>query len=80
MFIGDPGRTSVGSYYEIWMKGKKYADGAAKMVWIDLATGRSVAVPETVSAALRAPDASRAAATHRLIVDPRWPDTDKTRR
>jgi acyl-CoA thioester hydrolase len=63
MFIGDPGRTSVGSYYEIWMKGKKYADGAAKMVWIDLATGRSVAVPETVSAALRAPDASRAAAT-----------------
>ena len=40
MYLGDPGRTSVGSYYEIWMNGRKYAEGAAKMVWIDLASGR----------------------------------------
>jgi acyl-CoA thioester hydrolase len=63
MFLGDPGRTSVGSFYEIWMNDKKYADGAAKMVWIDLASGRSVVLPETVSAALQGPVASRTAAT-----------------
>ena len=54
MYLGDPGRTSVGSYYEIWMNDKKYADGAAKIVWIDVASGRSVPLPEKVSAPLRA--------------------------
>ncbi len=54
MFLGDPGRTSVGSYYEIWMNGRKYADGAAKMVWIDLASGRSEPLPDDVAALLRA--------------------------
>ena len=54
MYLGDPGRTSVGSYYEILMNGKKYADGAAKIVWIDVASGRSVPLPEKVSAPLRA--------------------------
>jgi acyl-CoA thioester hydrolase len=62
MFLGDPGRTSVGSYYEIWMEGRKYADGAAKMVWIDLASGRSVPVPEAVAAPLRALEKSHPAA------------------
>ena len=63
MYLGDPGRTSVGSYYEIWMNGRKYAEGAAKMVWIDLASGRSVPLPESVAAPLRALDGSRAAAS-----------------
>ena len=54
MSLGDPGRTSVGSYYEIWMNGRKYADGAAKIVWVDLASGRSVPLPEIVAAPLRA--------------------------
>ena len=53
MHLGDPGRTSVGSYYEILMSGSKYADGASKMVWIDLATGRSVPLPDAVTAPLR---------------------------
>ena len=57
MYLGDPGRTSIGSYYEIWMNGRKYADGAAKMVWIDLASGRSVPVPDAVAAPLRALEA-----------------------
>ncbi len=35
MFLADPGRTSVGSYYEILKDGTKHADGAAKLVWID---------------------------------------------
>ena len=38
MYLGEPGRPSVGSYYEISKDGRKYADGAAKIVWIDLAT------------------------------------------
>jgi acyl-CoA thioester hydrolase len=54
MYLGEPGRTSIGSYYEIWMNGRKYAEGAAKIVWIDLASGRSVPVPDAVAAPLRA--------------------------
>jgi acyl-CoA thioester hydrolase len=46
MFVGTPGKSSVESYYEIWMNGTKYADGAAKMVWIDLANAKSAPLPE----------------------------------
>ena len=52
MFLGMPGRTSVESYYEIWMDGKKYADGAAKLVWIDMKTTRPVPLPEPLRALL----------------------------
>jgi len=54
MYLADPGRTSVGSYYEILKDGTKHADGAAKLVWIDVATGRSVPLPDRVTAPLRA--------------------------
>jgi acyl-CoA thioester hydrolase len=54
MHLGHPGRTSVGSYYDIHMGGCTYADGAAKIVWIDLATGRPVPLPEAIVAPLRA--------------------------
>ncbi len=54
MYLGDPGRSSVGSYYEIWSDGRKFADGAAKIVWIDLASGRSVPLPDRITAPLRA--------------------------
>lgn len=54
MLLGDLGRTSVGSYYELAMNGELYAEGAAKIVWIDPATGRPVPLPEAVSAPLRA--------------------------
>ena len=43
-----------GSYYELAMNERKYADGAAKIVWIDLASGRSVPLPEVVLAPVRA--------------------------
>ena len=58
MFLGDLGRSSVGSFYEIWMDGRKYAEGAAKIVWVDLASGRSVPLPERVAAPLRTGSAS----------------------
>jgi acyl-CoA thioester hydrolase len=61
MYLGDPGRSSVGSFYEIWMNGRKYAEGAAKIVWIDVASGRSVPLPEAVAAPLREFERSRGA-------------------
>jgi acyl-CoA thioester hydrolase len=54
MYLGDLGRTSVGSFYEIWKDGRKFAEGAAKIVWIDLRSGRSTPLPEPIVAPLRA--------------------------
>jgi acyl-CoA thioester hydrolase len=54
MLLGDLGRTSVGSFYEIALNGETYAEGAAKIVWIDPATGRPAPLPAIVSAPLRA--------------------------
>jgi acyl-CoA thioester hydrolase len=56
MYLGDPGRSSVGSFYELSMNGKLYAEGAAKIVWVDLASGRSVPLPETIAVSLRSLD------------------------
>ena len=53
MYLGEPGRTSIGSYYELTMEGRIYAEGAAKIVWIDVASGRSVPLPEIVAAPVR---------------------------
>ena len=57
MYLGDAGRTSVGSFYEILKNGTTHAEGAAKMVWIDIASGRSIPVPEGVAGSLRALEA-----------------------
>lgn len=54
MFLGGLGRTSVGSYYELHKDGRRHAEGAAKIVWIDLATGRPTPLPEAIAASLRA--------------------------
>ena len=57
MYLGDPGRTSVGSYYEIWHDRRKFAEGAAKIVWCDIASGRPVPLPDRITAPLRALEA-----------------------
>ena len=57
MYLGDLGRTSVGSFYEIAMADRTYARGAAKMVWIEIATGRATPLPQRIAALLRAPTA-----------------------
>jgi acyl-CoA thioester hydrolase len=49
MFLGDPGRTSIGSYFEIWSEGRKFAEGAARMVWINRKTQRSTPLPPLVA-------------------------------
>ena len=54
MYLAKPGRTSVESYYEVTQGETKFADGAAKMVWIDLKSGRPIPLPDTIVAPLRA--------------------------
>ena len=49
MFLGEPGRSSIGSFYEIWKDGRKFAEGAAKIVWIDLDSGRSTSLPQAIA-------------------------------
>jgi acyl-CoA thioester hydrolase len=58
MFLTGPGRSSVGSHYEILKDGTRHAEGAAKIVWIDLATGRPTPLPEAITGPLRALNAT----------------------
>ena len=60
MFIGDPGRSSFGSFYEIWKDGRKFAEGAARIVWIDRQSGRSTPLPEAIAASMREPSLAAA--------------------
>ncbi len=50
MFFDKPGRSSLQTYYELRRAGADalYAEGAAKMVWVDLATGKSAPLPERI--------------------------------
>ena len=48
LYAGHPGRSSAMTWYEIRIEGdtRLYAEGSAKMVWMDHASGRSVPLPE----------------------------------
>jgi acyl-CoA thioester hydrolase len=50
MFFGKPGRSSLPSFYELRKVGEEtlYAEGAAKMVWVDLTTGKSSPLPDRI--------------------------------
>jgi acyl-CoA thioester hydrolase len=50
MYLRHPGRTSVDSHYELLKDGALHAEGSAKMVWIDLRSGKSVPLPQSVRA------------------------------
>ncbi len=54
VYAGQPGRTSVMNWYELFVEGddKLYAEGSAKLVWINVPTGKAVALPEAVMKAL----------------------------
>ena len=52
MYLAEAGRSSIGSHYELDCAGKRMAEGAAKIVWVDLAGGRSVPLPGHVRAKL----------------------------
>jgi acyl-CoA thioester hydrolase len=50
MFLGAPGRSSIASIYEIRLQGDPalYASGEAKIVWTDVASGKSVPIPDAL--------------------------------
>lgn len=52
VFLAEPGRTSVNSYYEIWCEGRMCAEGASRIVWIDRKSGRPVPLPEFLTSML----------------------------
>ncbi|MEO7761618.1 MAG: thioesterase family protein [Casimicrobiaceae bacterium] len=50
MLFGAATRSSVQSYYELRMNDKLFADGAAKIVWIDIHRGKAKPLPEAITA------------------------------
>ena len=56
MFLGAPGNSSIPSRYEIRLQGQDalYATGDAKIVWTEMATGKSVPIPDPLRVLLAA--------------------------
>lgn len=56
MSCGQPGRSSVPTHYELRLQGDDtlYATGDSKIVWMDVATGKSVPIPDSLRAELTA--------------------------
>jgi acyl-CoA thioester hydrolase len=54
MFCGQPGRSSIPTHYEIRLQGDDtlYATGESKIVWMEVASGKSVAIPDELRAQL----------------------------
>ncbi|MDX9717864.1 MAG: thioesterase family protein [Thauera sp.] len=52
MYVGEPGRSSVMTWYELFVEGDErlYAEGAAKTVWMDMRTGKSAPIPDFIRA------------------------------
>lgn len=52
VYGGEPGRSSVMTWYELFVEGddRLYAEGAAKVVWMDNDTGKSVPLPDRLRA------------------------------
>ena len=56
MFCGHPGRSSVPTHYEIRRQDDDtiHATGDSKMVWMDVASGKSVPIPDELRSQLPA--------------------------
>jgi acyl-CoA thioester hydrolase len=50
--VGTIGRSSFQTHVEMSIGGMVYAEGAAKVVWMNTRTGKSVALPDEVRSAL----------------------------
>lgn len=50
MRLGSATRSSIHSYYEMRIGDVLYADGAAKIVWIDIPRGKAIPLPERIAA------------------------------
>lgn len=53
-YVGAIGRSSCQTYVDMLIDDEVYAEGAAKVVWMDTQTGKSVPLPEHVRAVLEA--------------------------
>ena len=55
VYAGQPGRSSVMTWYELYVVGddRLFAEGSAKVVWMEVATGKSAPLPEAVRDACR---------------------------
>jgi acyl-CoA thioester hydrolase len=53
VFCGDPGGSSVPTYYELRIQGDLYADGAATVVFVDAEKQKPMRIPEHVRALLQ---------------------------
>jgi acyl-CoA thioester hydrolase len=51
---GPPGRSSVQTHVDMLIDGTLYAEGSAKVVWMDTQTGKSVPLPDALRALLEA--------------------------
>lgn len=52
VYGGEPGRSSLMTWYELFVEGddKLFAEGAAKVVWMDNRTNKSVPLPDRLRA------------------------------
>ena len=60
VFIGEPGRSSLVSFYEMrptYDRGTLYAEGQAKAVWVDRDKNKSIPLPDKLRALLHAANA-----------------------
>jgi acyl-CoA thioester hydrolase len=48
VYAGAPGGSSVPTYYELKIGGELYADGAATVVFIDMARQKPARIPQTI--------------------------------
>ncbi len=48
VYVGDPGGSSVPTFYELTIGGELYADGAATLVFIDMARQKPVRIPPSI--------------------------------
>ena len=53
-YVDRPGRSSVQSHVDMLVDGELYAEGAAKIVWMNTQSGKSVPIPDAVRAVLEA--------------------------
>ena len=52
VYIGPPGGSSVATHYELILNNEIHADGAATVVFIDMAKQKAVRIPEHIRALL----------------------------
>jgi len=53
LYTAEPGGSSVATFYELAIDGELYADGAATVVFVDMARQKPVRIPESIRSRLQ---------------------------